>query len=124
MKQRPPDPKHPTGYCIFCDHQDEDYRDEHFWSKFDYEHDCLCMCHVLNDEIAERQLLKMRFDTISKFCDKCNLSYPYYTLMCIRCHSTKLREFKIHNNMEELQRNWKERWTDKYLSKFQKRTER
>lgn len=120
MEPPEPDPLHPEGYCIQCDHDDEDYRDKHFWSLYDYEHECLCMCHVYNDDIKEQEILDMIHLRISKFCDKCNLSYPEYTIMCIRCHGTNLRPFKIYNNMEELQKNWKDGQTSIYQN-FKKR---
>ena len=61
-------------------------------------------------DILEEEFEKERLDLIhsrnNKFCDKCDLSYPEHYDMCIKCHSTNLREYKIHNNMKELERNF------------------
>ena len=62
---------------------------------------------ILHDRISaelESENLEMIHDRITKMCDKCDITYPEHTINCIKCHSTNLRAFKIHNNMDELQK--------------------
>ena len=60
----------------------------------------------LDREISEYDS-KILHNTFFKMCDQCELTYPEQTNECSHCHGHRLRAFKIHNNLEELRKNWK-----------------
>lgn len=55
----------------------------------------------------EDDKLEMIHNRINKMCDRCDVVYPEHYAICIKCgKDDKLRSFKIHNNMKELEKNW------------------
>lgn len=89
-------------YCDRCDHYADDVN---FLLKSKDE--CLCLCHVLNEEIEHQQILGIVFTRINRMCDKCNIVYTEHTMIC-RCGNDRLRTFRIRNNLKELEKNFKE----------------
>ena len=71
------------------------------------------------DNEFESERLELIHSRINKMCDVCDTVYPENYDMClynrqikvndkvIKCQDKPLRAFKIHNNMKELERNWK-----------------
>ena len=62
--------------------------------------DILYIRNVLNDEL-DNYHVNLAFAKRDKFCDKCEITYPFHTTECTRCHG-RLREIRMTDNLKEI----------------------
>jgi len=72
--------------------------------KFTHYSDLRTLKDILIKVINEHDI-EVLHNTFYKICDKCDITYPEQESFC-KCGNDKLRMFRIHNNMDELKKNW------------------